>query len=51
MLAGAFCQVTQRRKVGSIGGNTVYGIKATEMVAIKPAKEASTQSWGKQVRD
>ena len=51
VLAGAFCQVTQRRKVGSIGGNTVYGIKATEMVAIKPAKEASTQSWGKQVRD
>ena len=41
--------VTQRRKVGSIGGNTVYGIKATELVAIKPAKEANSQSWGKQV--
>jgi hypothetical protein len=42
-------QVTQRRKVGCVGGNAAYGIKTTEMVPIKPAKAASTQSWGKQV--
>ena len=30
--------VTQRRKVGQIGGNAIYGIKATEMIAIKPEK-------------
>jgi len=43
--------ITQRRKVGCIGGNTVYGIKSTEMVPIKPAKQTnSQQSWSKQVR-
>ena len=33
--------VTQRRKVGQIGGNAVYGIKATEMIAIKPESARS----------
>jgi hypothetical protein len=41
--------ITQRRKVGLIGGNAVYGIKSTEMIPIKPAKQATQQSWGKQV--
>jgi hypothetical protein len=31
-----------RRKVGSIGGNAIYGIKATEMFPIKA--EASAES-------
>jgi len=35
--------------VGSIGGNTIYGVKASEMVPIKPAKPAGKQSWGTQM--
>jgi hypothetical protein len=31
--------VTQSRKLGAIGGNTVYGIKATEMIAISSLQE------------
>ena len=41
--------ITQRRKVGLIGGNAIYGIKSTDMIPIKPAKQATQQSWGKQV--
>ena len=33
--------VTQRHKVGSIGGNAIYGVKATEMIAVKPEKSAA----------
>lgn len=32
---------THCSQVGSIGGNTVYGVKATEMVPIKPAELAT----------
>ena len=32
--------VTQKRLVGSIGGNSIYGIKSTEIFAIRP-REAS----------
>jgi hypothetical protein len=31
--------VTQRRKLGSLGGNMIYGIKATEMIQISLFKE------------
>jgi hypothetical protein len=38
------------QKVGSMSGNTIYGVKATEMVPIKPMKDGGVnQSWGKQV--
>ena len=33
--------VTYPRQVGAIGGNLIYGIKNTEMFAIKPADAAS----------
>jgi len=42
--------ITQRKKVGVISGNTIYGVKATEMVSIRPIKDGGVnQSWGKQV--
>jgi hypothetical protein len=42
--------ITQRRKVGTMSGNTIYGVKATEMIPIKPMQEGGVnQSWGKQV--
>lgn len=34
--------VTRRRKVGSVGGNAVYGVKATEMIPVKPEKTTSS---------
>ena len=46
-----FTLITQKKKVGCIGANSIYSIKATEMFAIKPheVQENSTlrQMWKK----
>jgi hypothetical protein len=43
--------ITQRRKVGSIGGNDIYTIKATEVYPIKPREDSDkntlTKLWRK----
>ena len=46
-----FTLITQKKKVGCIGANSIYSIKATEMFAVKPheVQENSTlrQMWKK----
>jgi hypothetical protein len=41
-----FIFVTQRRKIGCIGGNFIYGIQATQQISIsQPDKDVSVWSW------